>query len=601
MVNPMKLNVKMTLLFSVIMAVATLLFSSYTVQTSVDGAQVHTKARFANMSTSIARDLEQEIHMMTLTLDELVGNTAFMAALNQYVRDDSDDQKTGNAARIKALQQLYQSPLVERFYRVSFIGLDGSRYLSSLTDKDPSAVQPPEDLLTLYSFLNDDHLISIENQYSILPPHPDMLNARQDIYVYGIAQTVYYHGKALGAISILNEYNTLNHIMSFIDNAEVEVHAIFDNGSLLFSSTDETRSFPVDLPEDEMHIWTDQEHDTELEVYHTSLKSLKLNLYIAQDRQHTITANKGLRNRILKRAFFIMLPSIALITMLAFGLTRSIRKLTRKVKQVPAEAVLSDHFFNLQTLTDMVTSPGDPEIYTLEQTYNHMMLRLRDSMLKELSLREGTLQAQLSALQTQINPHFIYNTLNIISAKSMESGNFEIIEICDQFASMLRYSTDTSSRTATMEDEIEHIRNYLMLAKARYEENLEFTIDVPNDLKKIEVPKLTLQPLVENALNHGYDGINVQRILSVTGKIQNEELILEIRDNGTGFSAEILKDLRRQIDDIHSGKGSIEKANGHIGLINTCLRLHYYSKGNIRVSIRNDHGAVTTITMPAAR
>ena len=82
-------------------------------------------------------------------------------------------------------------------------------------------------------------------------------------------------------------------------------------------------------------------------------------------------------------------------------------------------------------------------------------------------MREGTLQAQLSALQTQINPHFVYNTLNIISAKSMESGNYEVIEICDQFAQMLRYATDTRSRTATMAEELENVRYYLMLSKAR--------------------------------------------------------------------------------------------------------------------------------------
>lgn len=598
----MKLNLKMTLLFSVIMTAATLLFSSYTVQTSVDGAQVHTKARFANMSTSIARDLEQEINMMTLTLDELTGNTAFMAALNQFVRDDSDSQKMGNAARIKALQQLYQSPLVERFYRVNFIGQAGNRYLSSVTDKDPSAFRAPEDLLMLFSSLDDTRLIPIGNQYFILSPHADLLNARKDVLAYGIVQNVHYHGNPLGTISVLNEYSTLNHIMNFVDNStEVEVHAIFDNDALLFSSTGNSRSFPADLPLNEMQTWNDQEHDTELEVFHTRIESLKLNLYIAQNRQFTITKHKELRNRILQRAFLIMLPSIALITMLAFALTRSIRRLTKKVKQMPAEAVLSDNLFNVQTLMDTVTTPKDPEIHTLEQTYNHMMLRLRDSTLKELSLREGTLQAQLSALQMQINPHFIYNTLNIISAKSMESGNYEIIEICDQFASMLRYSTDTSSPTATMGEEIENIRNYLMLAKARYEENLEFTIDVPNNLKNIEIPKLTLQPLVENALNHGYDGTNVLRILSVTGKILGEQLIFEIRDNGTGFSDEILQNLRRQISDINSGKGSIEKSNGHIGLVNTCLRLHYHSKGSIRVSIRNDHGAVTTLSMPVPR
>ena len=180
----------------------------------------------------------------------------------------------------------------------------------------------------------------------------------------------------------------------------------------------------------------------------------------------------------------------------------------------------------------------------------------------------------------------------------MESGNFDVIEICDQFAQMLRYSTDTRSRTATMAEEIENVRNYLMLAKARYEENLEFVIDVPDDLTGITVPKLTLQPIVENALTHGFDGKNVLRRLSVTGRIENTQLILEIRDNGTGFSDEMLHSLRSRIEEIEAGKVSIESTGGHIGLVNTCLRLHYYSKGAMRVSIRNENGAVITMTMP---
>ena len=180
----------------------------------------------------------------------------------------------------------------------------------------------------------------------------------------------------------------------------------------------------------------------------------------------------------------------------------------------------------------------------------------------------------------------------------MESGNYDVIEICDQFAGMLRYSTDTRSRTATMAEEIENVRNYLMLAKARYEDNLEFSIDVPENLNAVIVPKLTLQPLVENAITHGYDGINVLRKLSVTGKIRNNSLILEIRDNGKGFSDEMLKSLRARIREIEEGKVSIEESGSHIGLVNTCLRLHYYSNGQMKVGIRNENGAVITLFMP---
>lgn len=596
----MKLSLKMTLLFSVIMAAAILMLSAYTTQISLDGARRYTQSRFTNMSATISRDLEQEIRMMSLTLSELTGNTSFMAALNQFVRDDSKDQKVGNAARMAALQQLYQSPLVERFYRVSFISPNGL-YITSLIDKDQEHPGTSEKLYRLYNSLGGIPSAGTDIPYYILSPQSDELSTRQDILVYGIVQQVYYRGNMLGYISILNEQSTLSHIMNFVDNVdEVEVQAVFDDGSLLFSSTGQVYTFPMDMQTGSMQEWTDPENNTQLEVLHTRIESLGLNLYIIQDSHYAALRNKELRTAIMRRALLIMLPAIALITLIAFGLTRSIRRLTKKVRQMPAESVLPGNPSTPQALMDVVTSSSNYEIHILEQTYNSMMLRLRENTLRELALREGALQAQLSALQAQINPHFIYNTLNIISAKSMESGNFDVIEICDQFASMLRYAMDTRSRTATMQDEIENVRNYLTLAKARYEQNLEYTIDVPDDLQDIKVPKLTLQPIVENALTHGYDGINVLRVLTITGKISGENLLLEVHDNGTGFSEEILQNLRQRIDDINAGKVSTEESNGHIGLLNTCLRLYYYSKGSIQMSIRNDNGAVITFSLPVS-
>ena len=293
-----------------------------------------------------------------------------------------------------------------------------------------------------------------------------------------------------------------------------------------------------------------------------------------------------------------LLSALVLITLLSLSLTRSIRRLTQKVRKTSSKGLLLSDPAALEALNSTVTSPRDKEIYALEIAYIQMMAKLRENAVNELALREGALQAQLSALQTQINPHFIYNTLNIISAKSMESGNLEIIEICSQFASMLRYSTDTRSRTATLEEEIENVRDYLMLAKARYEDNLEYVIDVPRSLYGIEIPKLTLQPLVENALNHGFDGKNILRKLSIIGTLTQKELILTIQDNGNGFSADMLHSLRQRIDEIEHGLVSIEKSGGHIGLVNTCLRLYYYSKGTMHMSIHNDGGAIITLTMP---
>ena len=371
-----------------------------------------------------------------------------------------------------------------------------------------------------------------------------------------------------------------------------------EGGTLLFSSTGESLDWPDTLAQNEYTRITPENCETEYLVYHTLMERDGLHLVIAQDAHLQDMQNHRLRRNMFLRALYIMIPTGLLISLVSLGLTRSTRKLTRKVRQIPISSMLTTSLGALSELAETVTSPTDRETHELEQVFNAMMLHLREAASAEMALREGALQARLSALQTQINPHFIYNTLNIISAKSMESGNFDVIEICNQFAQMLRYSTDTRSQTATMAEEIEFVRSYLMLAKARYEDNLEFSIDVPENLGDITVPRLTLQPLVENALNHGFDGKNVLRRLSVSGHIEGGLLVLIIRDNGTGFSEEMLQSLRSRIRAIEEGTVSIESTGGHIGLINTCLRLHYYSKGAMRISIGNDNGAVITLTMP---
>ena len=110
----MRLSTKMILLYSVVIAAALSIFLSYTIQSTMEGANMFTAARFANMSASISLDIQQDIDMMRITLETLADNTSFLSALNQYVRDDSGDRKMGTAARTAALQQLYQSPLVDR-------------------------------------------------------------------------------------------------------------------------------------------------------------------------------------------------------------------------------------------------------------------------------------------------------------------------------------------------------------------------------------------------------------------------------------------------------------------------------------------------------
>ena len=595
----MRLSAKMILIFTAMMLVALLILSGYAANTSVQGANAFTEARFHNMAVSIYRDIQQDFSMMQLTMEELTGNSTFMAALNQMIRDDSDDQKMAQAAEKAALQQLSQSPLVDAYQRVTFYTREGV-FLTVPPDKDITLTYgSPQAAETISAFPWLDEADAADS-YCVLAPHRDFLSRRQEAMVYGIVQKVSYHGKVIGYLEIAKSAEQLGRIMEFVDNPNVLVQVYQEGGADFFTSTGDIFDWPEDLPQHEYARVALEGSGTEYHVYHTVMEQDGLHLVIAQQAFQVDINNKNLRKDMFLRAVYILIPTALLISLVSLSLTRSTRRLTRKVRQMPIDSMLKTSSGTLSALTETVTSPADKETHELEQVFNAMMLQLQEKTSTEMALREGALQARLSALQTQINPHFIYNTLNIISAKSMESGNFDVIEICNQFAQMLRYSTDTRSQTATMAEEIGFVRSYLMLAKARYEDNLEFTINVPENLGDITVPRLTLQPLVENALNHGFDGRNVLRKLSISGHIEGGLLVLEIRDNGTGFSEEMLQSLRSRIRDIEAGTVSIESTGGHIGLINTCLRLHYYSKGAMRMAIGNDSGAVITLTMPCS-
>ncbi len=597
----MRLSVKIVLIFSVMMIIAMMILSSYTVTITRDGANAFTEARFNNMAENIHQDLGDDFGMMQWTIQELSENSTLIAALNQLVRDDSEEQKQALAAGRTALIQLKRSPLVNTCDRVSFYTRDGLflTWPALIDDEFPGpgfSNRMPE-LIASYDWL--DAAEAAEEPY-ILVPHPSFLSEPEQEIVYGLVRAVRYSGKVIGYLEVDLKYERLEHLMQYADEEDILLQITLDDGRLLYSSTHVRLAWPEDMEQDRFVPVSPENTETRYNAYSIHLNDFGMGMVIAQDSANVIMMRQMLRRSILERAFWILLPSLIIIALVAIGLTRSIRKLTRKVQNIPTGSVLTAGAQELSDLRKNVTSPTDRETHELENVFNKMMHQLREQASTEMSLREGALQAQLSALQTQINPHFIYNTLNIISAKSMESGNYDVIEICDRFASMLRYSTDTRSRTATLAEEIENVRNYLMLAKARYEDDLEYVIDVPENLNEITVPKLTLQPLVENALTHGFNGTNIKRVLSVSGFIRGDSLVLEIRDNGTGFSEEMLRSLRFRIHEIEEGKVSIESTGGHIGLVNTCLRLYYYSKGAMRVTIANDSGAVITMTFPAA-
>jgi len=200
-----------------------------------------------------------------------------------------------------------------------------------------------------------------------------------------------------------------------------------------------------------------------------------------------------------------------------------------------------------------------------------------------------------------VNPHCIYNILNVLSNKGIVNGDDEICEICDNIASMLRYSTSTLKRTATIAEELEHVRKYLMLMKKRFEHRLEFEISADPEICNAAIPKIVLQQIVENSINHGFEKLQTIMYISVKGYASDGWWYIEITDNGQGFAPEVLNQLKIKMEEVKKELSGTESykglAIGGMGLINTYARLLLFHHGKFVFKLENAEGGGAKVTI----
>jgi two-component system sensor histidine kinase YesM len=163
-------------------------------------------------------------------------------------------------------------------------------------------------------------------------------------------------------------------------------------------------------------------------------------------------------------------------------------------------------------------------------------------------------------------------------------------------ARLLRYSISTKKQKVTVKQEIEHLRNYLELQNMRYEDKFELTVDLDDDLYNVGIIKLIFQPVVENAIVHGLEGIQGKGIIRVSGYHTDDRIIFTIEDNGKGIPADRLEELNRKINDFGPGEGG----NGGIGLknVNERIQLHYGDSYGLKLWSEPKKGTAVILEFP---
>jgi two-component system sensor histidine kinase YesM len=221
------------------------------------------------------------------------------------------------------------------------------------------------------------------------------------------------------------------------------------------------------------------------------------------------------------------------------------------------------------------------EVKVLSDSLNIMIEKLSNLIdtvkIEQTNLRE----AELTLLQEQINPHFLYNTLDTIIWLA-ESGKSEtVVEMVSSLSKYFRTSLSKGNNMITLQDEELHVRSYLQIQQLRYEDILEYEINIDEELGGCNIPKITLQPIVENALYHGIKNKRGKGKIAITGKQEGDRILFTVADNGMGMTEERLKQVLNGI------KHNDESQKDFYGLYNVNERIHLYYGPEYGINIRS--------------
>ncbi len=244
-------------------------------------------------------------------------------------------------------------------------------------------------------------------------------------------------------------------------------------------------------------------------------------------------------------------------------------------------------------------SDSNNEVVELNKAFSAMFSRLKSSMEELVQTRSNEVKAHMIALQSQMDPHFLFNMLSVLSASSRETGDSKVTDICRRLSGMLRYTTSYNEDFVPIRDEITHAESYLTLMKIRYEDQFDYKIIIDEEAfnLKLNIPKLTLQPLVENCFKHAFKKVLPPWHIEISAGCLQNSWFIEVADNGSGIEEEQILQLLAQMDAFIKNPSSNIKdmKMGGMGLINTLVRLKLLYKDKMVLDIHSSDNGGTKI------
>ncbi|CAH1223070.1 MULTISPECIES: sensor histidine kinase [unclassified Paenibacillus] len=286
----------------------------------------------------------------------------------------------------------------------------------------------------------------------------------------------------------------------------------------------------------------------------------------------------------------IMLTALLVGAKFSRSITQPIAQLIKKMRNIEKGDLDK---LEEAALGNVPLSPQN-EVGLLHRTFKMMLQRIRElieeNYAKQLVIRE----TELKALQAQINPHFLYNTLESINWMAKVQKQTQISEMVEALGFLLRSSVNMSEKWIALEKELDIVRSYVTIQQTRFEERLDFDMDIAPEVTTARIPKLTLQPLVENAIHYALEPSIDPCQIRIRARAEGDKVVIEVQDDGPGMTPEFMERLQ---------EGRIKTRGQGIGLSNIQerIRLTFGDEGEMIVSSRPGSGTVVSIRIPWIR
>ena len=570
---------------SVIFAtVAVLILSAVVIVTGVSMKFTNTSI-FEN-SSEYTHTIIQQMNQNIDSYIDYMENIAYLISSNEDVQDYLFDEKIDNEGRYRILNQL--QTILDSRSDIRNVGIiskngrmlinDGSKSVNQDLDFNTqewyaTALEKPNGPILTSSHVQ--HIISGERPWVIT-----LSRGIRDRSGSGEKEGVFFIDLNYSAISELCDQSTVGTKgYAFILDAKGNI--VYHPQQQQLYNELQTENISLIMDTDEDTVLTGTGNDGKLYSISRSEKT-GWTVVDCTNVKELLSKSRQAQSVYVLTAIILVIVALLFSRFMARSITLPIQKLRDSMKKVQ-EGDFS--------VSDVVVDSKN-EIGSLTKSFDVMTHRIHELMEQNVHEQEEKRKSELKALQSQINPHFLYNTLDSIIWMAEGKKNEEVVLMTASLARLLRQSISNEDEVVPIANEVEYARGYLTIQKMRYKDKLEFQIEVDSSILYIPLIKLVLQPIIENAIYHGLKYKESKGLLIVKGFMKDGNAVLQVIDDGVGMDEETLAHIYDKHKVNYHSKG--------VGVYNVqkLLKLYYGEDYGITYTSELGKGTTATITIP---